>query len=520
MEHKTADRFHPEWKSSLQAMAGRERAMQVDAAPGSHPVITPIRDVFEASGAFDAITYEKGEAVVRMLERYVGEDAFRAGIRAYIARHAYANTRTDDLWADLERVSPKPVTAIAHDFTLQTGVPLIDVTPAAGGVRLSQQRFAARGDGSEPTWRVPVRVAPARDGVWTGIVSRGKPQRVAAAPSTAPVVNAGQAGYFRTRYAPALWTGIMSRFPELAPEDQLGLLYDARALGQAGVVPLGDFLALARQAADAREPMVAAALADELVAIGKSYPGASPAPAYVAYGRARLAPVLARLGWDARPREGGDVAALRAVVIAALGEFDDPAVVAEARRRFAAGGAQDLPPELRDAVQDVVAKHADDDAWAALRRLARAAGSTRERERLYRLLGAAGDPALVDRALALALGGEPPATTAPGIIATVADRYPEKAFDFAMAHRAQMEALLEPGSRVIYLASLASGSNDPGLIPRLRAYGATVPPTSRNEIDKAAGGIERRRLFIDRRLPEIARWLAAHPETDTSAAPR
>ena len=80
--------------------------MRLDAGSGTHPVITPIRDAFAASNAFDAITYQKGRAVVAMLEAYVGEEAFRTAIRSYIAKYAYGNTTTDQLWAELDRVSP------------------------------------------------------------------------------------------------------------------------------------------------------------------------------------------------------------------------------------------------------------------------------------------------------------------------------------------------------------------------------------------------------------------------------
>jgi aminopeptidase N len=510
MEQKTADRFHPEWKRSLQALAARERAMQVDAAPGTHPVITPIRDVFAASSAFDSITYQKGEAVVRMLEAYVGEDAFRAGIRAYIARNAYANTRTDDLWTELERVSPKPVTAIAHDFTLQSGVPQIAAAPAPGGVRLTQERFATTAAGSDTSWRVPVRVAKPNGETWTGIVRRGQPKQIDVPAGQTPVVNAGQTGYFRTLYEPALWSPLMARYPALAPADQLGLLFDARALGLAGAVPLGDFLELAGQAASAQEPIVVNALVGELVALARYFPHGEPSPAFAAYARARLAPDLARLGWTPGPDELSSVRALRANLIASLAEFDDPAVIAEARRLFASGAVEGLSPDLRYAVQAVVARRADVASWEALRRQAGTASSARDRERLYRLLGMARDPALADRALALALSDEPPATIRPGIIAAVADRYPEKAFDFALAHRAEIEALLEPDSRVIYFANLASGSRDAALIPKLQAYGATIPASSRGEIDKAVGAIQRRKMFAELRAPQIERWLATH----------
>jgi aminopeptidase N len=514
MENKAADRFHPEWKMSLQALQSRERAMRLDSGAGSHPVVTPIRDVFAASDAFDAITYQKGQAVVGMLERYVGEDAFRAGIRSYMARYAYGNTTTDQLWTELERVSPRPVTEVAHDFTLQSGVPLIEAGLKPAGVGLSQSRFTANGPGPmSGTWLTPVRVArPDETQAWTGLVSRGRSVVAPVAPGPpAAVVNAGQGSYFRTRYAPELQAGLLQDFARLAPADQIGLLYDARALGEAGLAPIGDFLALARPAGDVDEPVVLSVLAGELGTIGRTYPTGGGA-GFRAFARARLQPALARVGWDPRPGESDNTPGLRDDLIRVLGDMDDAAVVAEARRRFQAslGKPGSLTGALAQTVQAVVARHADAATWEQLHALARRAASTNERSRLYRLLGAAKAPALADRALALALSGEPPPTTAPAIVASVAALYPDKAYDFAIAHRRQVEALLEPTSRTIFFTNLARGSRDPAMAKKLDAFARTIPASSAGEVRKAAAEIRHRQAFA-KRLAEIDRWLAAHP---------
>ena len=73
----------------------------------------PIEDESEASAAFDDITYLKGLSFVRMLEAYVGEAPFREGLRRYMAKHAYSNATSADLWAALEAASDKPIAAIA-----------------------------------------------------------------------------------------------------------------------------------------------------------------------------------------------------------------------------------------------------------------------------------------------------------------------------------------------------------------------------------------------------------------------
>ncbi|MEO8113023.1 MAG: M1 family metallopeptidase [Phenylobacterium sp.] len=513
MENKATDHFHPEWKMWLQTQADQQQAMRLDARAGTHPIITPIPDVFAAANAFDAITYQKGQAVIRMLESYVGEDAFRAGVQSYIAKHRYGNTVTDDLWSEIDKVSPKAITAIAHDFTLQAGVPLITAQAAGQGLRLTQGRFAADPASAAPrTWRTPVAAASlGGSGAWQGVVSAKAPADLPALPT--PIVNAGQTGYFRTAYAPALWAKVAQAFAALTPEDQLGLLYDSRALGEAGVAPMSDFLELARHAGPSDDPVVQKTLAEQLAALDDYYEGRPGQPAYRAFARARLAPLFARLGWDEKPGESDNDRVLRTTLISTLGALGDPAVAAEARRRFEASLTRpdSLTGALRQSVLKIVAANAGAATWEQLHGLARKATDITDKQRLWRTLGGARDPALADRALTLALSGEPSPTDAPGIIASVARTYPDKAFAFALAHRPAVEALLEPTSRSSFFTELASGSRDPAMLEKLAAFARTIPASSRGEVTKAEAAVRYRTGVIAKRLPDVDRWLAAHP---------
>ena len=99
--------------------------MGEDSRRTTHPIQHPIANESEAMAAFDSITYAKGQAIIRMVESYLGEDTFRAGIRAYMKEHAYSNTTTADLWGALQAASGKPVAAVASGFTEQGGIPLV-----------------------------------------------------------------------------------------------------------------------------------------------------------------------------------------------------------------------------------------------------------------------------------------------------------------------------------------------------------------------------------------------------------
>ncbi|THD59336.1 M1 family metallopeptidase [Phenylobacterium sp.] len=513
MENKTTDHFHPEWKIWLQTKAGEQNAMRTDARAGTHPVITPIHDVFAAANAFDGITYEKGHSVIHMLETYVGEDVFRQGVRNYIAHHAYGNTVTDDLWTEIDKVSPKKITGIAHDFTLQAGVPLISAAKTPDAVTLTQGRFGADEASKAPrSWRTPV-VVTGLGQPWRPVVSADSSAFKAAKADATPLINAGQTGYFRSRYSPELETRVVAAFPSLAGEDQLGLIYDSRALGEAGYAPLTDFLLIARKAQDAHETVVLRALIDQLTALDDLYKGLPTQAAFRAFARTRLAPAFARLGWDAKPAEADNDALARRDLLSALSQFDDPAVVAEARKRFA--GLVANPDGLRGAnrltVLQIVAAHADAAAWDQLHAMAKASTESTDRSRLYRYLGAAHDPALADKALALSLTKEPPPTDAPNLISSVARVFPEKAFDFAIANRAAVEAMVEPTSRTTYFAVLANGSGNAAILPKLKAFAETVPASTRPAVTRTLSGISYRLDIIARRLPDVDRWLAANP---------
>jgi aminopeptidase N len=514
MENKATDHFHPEWKVWLDAASLQEAAMVTDARSGTHPVITPIRDVLEAAGAFDTITYQKGQAVVRMLEAYVGETAFRAGVRSYIKKNVYKNAVSDDLWAEIDAASSLPVADIAHDFTLQSGVPLIRVEEQANSLALSQVQFATENPAPKPrTWITPV-VVRAGSTSWRGTVRGDRPTYVVDAFSTGAIVNAGHAGYFRTDYEPTLWASLTQQFATLVPEDQLGLIYDSYALGEDGLSPFSNFLEIADRADAGVEPLVWGVLTQKLSDIDVNYEGMPGRQAFRSFARRRLKPVLALLSWEARDGESDNEAVLRTSVLSALGDLDDAAVIEEARRRFSAylTDPNTLSGSTWQTVLNIVASRAVATTWNQIHELAKASPIPGEKAVLYGLLGSSHDPSLAEKALALALEDEAPATVRPTIIAAVGEIFPDLAFDFAVAHRSAIEAMLEPNSRWTYFARTASHSRNVATAEKLATFSETyVPETARNDVVKAVAAIRYRAKVIETRLPEIDRWIAAHP---------
>ena len=516
MATKATTALHPEWDPELGTVSGREAAINLDSVSSTHSVVQRISTVEQISQAFDAITYQKGEAVITMLEDYVGEDSWRRGVQDYIRTHRLGNTQTDDLWRAVEKAAGKPVTAIAHDFTLQPGVPLIRVEEAAcrGGktqVALRQAEFSRdRQDQPAKTWRVPV-IASTVGGAEVRTLVEGGSGTLAVPGCNPVVVNSGQTGYYRTLYSPALLDRLTASFARLKPIDQIGLLADNWGLGLAGYQSAAEALDMVDSVPAEANPQVWSRAATILSSVHTMYEADPAHRAMVArYASRKLSPVLARIGWTPRAGEAPTVPVLRADLIKTLGEMGDADVVDEANRRLAAGDPLATGGPLRSTILAVTARNVDSAGWERLRAQARAERSPLVKAQLYRLLGSAADPALAQRALDLALTDEPGATTSAGIISAVANEHPDLAFDFAIRNREKVEGLVDISSRSRYLAGLGGGSADPAMVARLEDYAKRyMTAQSRGRVDVAIASIRDRVRVRTTRLPDITKWLEA-----------
>jgi aminopeptidase N len=498
----------------------REPALRRDASPATHPVVQPVSSIAAANQAFDVISYSKGRAVLRMIEDALGEAGFRDGIRRYMGRHAYGNAVTDRLWAELAAATGLPVTEIAHDFTLQPGVPLVTVQTAGcvdgrTSVTLSQSRFeTGPRDPHRYAWRIPVRIQSVGTGVVTTVTlgKDGAPATAAVPGCGAIAVNTGQAGYFRTKYAEHDLQRLRGAFDSLADVDRLGLLHDTWALGEAGELPATQYLELAGAVAADANPLIVIQQARTLASIDHLFKGSAEQAGWRAFARARLQPAFVRVGWLPASGEADNVALLREELIRALGSLEDAAVLAEARERFASAAKAPyaLPAAIRRPVLDVVAQNADAGTWEAIRRRAAAATDPVEKQQLWRALGAARDPGLASRALRLALSADAPQEFAVALIAQVSIEHPERAFEFAVANEGALLALVEAASRETFIPSLASTSADAAMIARVREYAErSLPTDARQAAEQSMADIRFRAEAAARQRPLLERWVRA-----------
>ena len=377
------DDFKPEYQCWVGFSRDREMALALDGLHTTRPIEFPVRTPDEVDAMFDALTYEKGGSLLRMLEKYLGTERFREGVRRYLAAHRYGNTETTDLWDAIEEAAGGlPIRALMDSWIFQGGHPLVTATSDGSGALLTQTPFsylpvADRPAGSGPSaigsqWLVPVALQRRPDSDEFAEAPRyyellrEKPVTVPAGEGML-VVDAGGHGVYRLRYEGVLLEEILAGFDQLEPLERFRLVADTWACALAGSAPLEQFLALVRRLEGEKDPsvwtMVAGALGLLDFAVDESDRGALQA-----FVQSLLGPELERAGWDRREDDDGEAARRRAVLIAALGTIGaDLSVQAECRDRFLAldKGAL-LDADTASAILRVVASTARRPEYEAL----------------------------------------------------------------------------------------------------------------------------------------------------------
>ena len=247
MQVATTDAFRPDWRRWDGFCVERGAAFDTDSLASTRPIEFEVISPQDAEAMYDVLTYEKGAAVVRMLEQFLGPDDFRSGVKHYLTTHSYANTTTTDLWDSLEVATGIPVRAAMDTWIFQGGHPVIFVQKSAEGITVKQTRFGYT-DIEQASWHVPI-IVRAQVGS-TQVESRllleegeatidlgGTPDWV--------VVNAGGHGFYRVAYDANLLQALSVQSLEvLSPSERYGLVDDTWASVLAGQIDAETHLAL------------------------------------------------------------------------------------------------------------------------------------------------------------------------------------------------------------------------------------------------------------------------------------
>lgn len=414
---KIVDDWRPEWQSWVEFARDKQVPLGVDALTSTRPISSKVRTAAEAEEMFDALTYEKGASALQMLEQFLGEGVFRQGIRDYIRTHQHGNAPAADLWAALEKASGQPVSTIARDWFAKPGFPLVTISDTGSDfhvVQIEQERFFADREAREKDgaiWTIPLTLAFEDDrGVQRHRVLMADARSEVSLPARGKVrwvySNAGEQGFYRTRYDQTLRNALADSLARLSSEERFGLLDNTWALAQKGVLPIGEFLDLVTRFRGDETRTVIEGLAGFLETLGNRLVTEPDRPLLGRFITDLYEPLIGSLGWEARPHEGDEPKLTRAAVLWTLGTLARPAeLVREMTGRLERYWADpaSLDPTLAAVVIRLCARVGGKDRFDRYVERYQTAATPEERERYLAAFGDFAEPSLTPAILALTL---------------------------------------------------------------------------------------------------------------------
>jgi len=417
METKPLKAWKPEWHMELSEVRSNQSAMTLDSLQTTRPIRAEAWTPAEINELFDQIAYEKGAAVLRMVEAWVGEEPFRQGVNAYIDRFKYGNARAEDFWGTLTKVTGKPVDKVMSGFVDRPGVPLVDASVAcngnAGSISLAQDTQSLNRTASTPqksaAWTIPVCVkTPTQSSACTEVASSPASLRVDSCPAWV-MANAGARGYYRVVYSPELIRSLAHAVDALAPTERIAVLSDEWALVRAGRHDIGTFMDLAAGFSNERTPAVLDTLLGTLASVDEVLTSDASRASYRGWVASLLKPAMAEMGWMPRAGETEEQKEVRAALVGALGETArDPETIQTARRMIQAhlDSSEPIDPTLLNAIVGAAAVGGDPSLYDRYLARSKQASDPEEHYRYLYALADFSDPALVRRTMDYIVGPE------------------------------------------------------------------------------------------------------------------
>jgi tricorn protease interacting factor F2/3 len=482
----------------LTEMAG---ALLADSLTATHPIRQAVESPDEIEEIFDEISYGKGATILRMLEAFIGPEAFRQGVHDYLVKFQYGNARSEDLWAALEAAAKQPISDLMRRWVERPGLPVLIVHRGPDGLHLEQRRFSIHGDHPRQYWPVPL--VARMDGKALRVLMSG-PEIALSVPAGADIfLNEQALGFYRVLYDGPTYEQILARYEHLAASERWLINEDLFAFLLSGDASFDRWRSFVENCIEESDPLVVHGLLGQLRELSIALYGD---PVFVDLYRRFLASQTRRLGLVPRPGDTDMDRRLRDFTLRGRILFD-PEFTRELAVKFSE--YDQLDPDLRQAVAIAYAQvngaSVAEELWKRLRE-----GDDAARQQMVRALGAFDDPATLAATLDRASGGDIPMAQLP---------------------YALLEAVSHPKSRPVvwnwflqhgsaYLQFLAGTSTLHIVVEALVAYvGADHPEQTRQYFaDHPIAGAERA-LQKGLEYAELSAGLRARREAETAPAP-
>lgn len=372
MAYKAVDHFFPDWKMWEDFIGDEtDRAFSDDSIKSTHPIEVDVRDPQQIEELFDAISYSKGGSILRMIEGYLGEETFRAGVSSYLSKYKYSNAVSSDLWNSLAKVSNKPIKQIAERWIRQAGYPLVESNQENSNLVLQQKRFVFNyKDGT--LWPVPLTIKT-DDKLLVELLDKQKKSVLLGNTPDWFKINYGQTGFYRVKYQDDNLTKLkfLVSNKDLNALDRWGIQSDLFELSRNGESTLDGYLDFSRSYYNEDSYLVLGDIYQSIRAIYFVFSQEafwdSIWHKFKNYHKDTFKRILDKLGWEPRKDETQEDSLLRELAIRYCGFAEDPEVLAVAREKFEGYlKKQELHPDIRSPVFSIMAAYGDEKIYNSL----------------------------------------------------------------------------------------------------------------------------------------------------------
>jgi tricorn protease interacting factor F2/3 len=440
--------YHPEWEIWQQFSNGTTgSAMARDGLIENFPIEIPGGEHLVINTSTAPIIYNKGGSILRQIEDAIGPESFQRGLQRYLTAHAYGCAESRQLWEAFEAVSDQPVSAIMQSWIEQAGLPVITAARDGGTLVLSQKRFTYLPHESAQRWMVPLSllvVGPGGAIRRMSILMDGAAAQVPiGTDAVAYKLNAGQSGFYRTRYADPenlKRLAAMVQTKQLSPEDRWGLQEDLFAQVMSADASLSDYLEFLAAYTDEEAYLPLSAIAAHL-AHARLVATPEQGSRIAAWAQPWYTAVLERIGLDPRPGERQTTALLRDQLLFEAVQVGSHRATEFALQRFgelARGGS--VHPDILKSVLQTGAWHGAGRELEWLERRFQESPSEHERLNVLTASGCFRGRAEIERALDWALKKVPPRNQYIPVVSVAAN--PNAApllWDWYRAHLTRLE---------------------------------------------------------------------------------
>ena len=391
MATKFVDKFYPEWDLWNQFVEDAMNvAMGLDSLKTTHPIDVKVNSPAEIREIFDAISYDKGGCVLRMLEHYVGEPNFQKGLKKYLSNFKYQNAKGQDLWDAIGKASKMPVSSMVNTWLKQPGFPLVEINQDGNNLKLKQKRYLLESDKkfSKGLWSIPMSI-----GLESEISQKlftTKSMYVKLPKNTLGfVANYGRNGFYRVKYDEGILLDLKMLVDEkrIPAIDRWAIQNDLFSLCVSGDELVRNYLDFSDAYFDEDSYLASVNVAHNLASLyfrAFDEPFAEEIRGYaVNYFRK----ILFNLGWEPKKSDKHTDALLRGFTIFVLGKMNDDEVTDEALKRYKKflKSSNSISPDLVEPILSIAAWNGNSKTHAELTKLYKNAKTMEEK---LRFLGA------------------------------------------------------------------------------------------------------------------------------------